>query len=177
MKQFKWILFSFIITIVFCISFVWFYTQRQARLQSPTAEIEQKKEMVLPEAKLINLNSELLPDDKLRKGKVVLVFFTPECEACLKESEFLSDLVNKRNDVKFYGVTSFGKPKETLEDSKNKFPFDVYFDAESLLALNLKITKVPIKVYLEDGVIKKVWGGATISQEKKSEFISWLENV
>ncbi|MGI9055830.1 MAG: hypothetical protein ACR2F2_08525, partial [Pyrinomonadaceae bacterium] len=81
-------------------------------------------------------------------------------------------------DVTFYGVTSFGKPEETLTEAQKKFPyFDVYYDAESLLALQLKITKVPIKIYLEDGIIKKVWGGATISEEKKSEFINWLENV
>lgn len=177
MKQFKWFLLSFALAIIFCFSFVWFYTKRHTENQSPTTEIETTQERALPDAKLIDLDSNLLTDDKLRKGKVVLVFVTPECAACLKESEFLSALINKRPDVEFYGVTSFGNPKETLENSEKKFPFKVYFDADSLLGLQLKITKVPIKIYLEDGIIKKVWGGATIKEEKKSEFINWLESV
>ncbi len=177
MKQFKWILFSLSLTIIFCVSFVWFYTKRQAEAQTPTTEVETSREEVLPEAKLIDLDSNLLSDEKLRKGKVVLIFVTPECEACLKESEFLRGLIDKRSDVEFYGVTSFGRPKETLEIAEKKFPFKVYFDADSLLGLKLKITKVPIKIYVEDGIIKKVWGGASIKEEKKSEFINWLESV
>lgn len=95
----------------------------------------------------------------------------------MKESEFLSGVINKRKDIKFYGVTSFGKPKETLEIAEKNFPFKVYFDADSLLGLQLKITKVPIKIHLKDGIIKKVWGGATVGEDKKSEFISWMESV
>lgn len=177
MKQAKWILFSLGLTLIFCVSFVKFYTQRQVDPQSPTNEVETKLEKVLPNAKLVDLDSELLSDDKLRKGKVIHVFVTPECAACLTESEFLSGVIKKRTDIAFYGVTSFGKPKETLELSEKKFPFKTYFDADSLLGIQLKITKVPIKIYVEDGIIKKVWGGATIKEEKQSEFINWLESV
>lgn len=182
MKQFKWIFFSLGLTIIFCVSFVWFYTKRQTETQTPTTGVETNQDKALPEAKLIDLDSNLLPDDKLpddklRKGKVILIFVTPDCEACLKESEFLRGLIDKRSDVEFYGVTSFGNPKETLEIAEKKFPFKVYFDADSLLGLKLKITKVPIKIYIENGVIKKVWGGASIKEEKKSEFINWLESV
>ncbi len=176
-SPFKWILATVFIAGLFCVSFVYFYTKLQTEKSSPTAEIEKKRTKVLPEAKLIDLDSQILSDEKLRKGKVILIFVTSSCEACLTESKFLSDLLNKRSDIYFYGVTSYGNPKETLEIAQNKFPFKVYYDADSLLALQLKITKVPIKIYLEDGIIKKVWGGATVSEDKKSEFINWLENV
>ncbi|MGI8669511.1 MAG: TlpA family protein disulfide reductase [Aridibacter sp.] len=177
MKQFKLFLFFLGLTILFCGSFVWFYNQSQVTLNSPIAEVEKTRDKILPKAKLVDLNSNLLSDDELRKGKVILVFVTPDCDACLKESEFLSGLINKQQKVKFFGVTSYGKPEETLKIAQEKFPFKVYYDAESLLALQLKITRVPIKIYVEDGIIKKVWGGATVSEDKKAEFISWLEKV
>lgn len=128
---------------MFCSSFVWFYSQRPAKSKSPTAEVEKKSEKPLPEAKLIDLNSNLLSDEKFRKGKELLICVTPDCEACQKESEFLSGLTNNRVDVEFYGVTLFGKSKNTLESAQKKFPFKVYYDADSSLALQLKITKVP----------------------------------
>ncbi len=173
----KWILATIFLAIIFCASFVYFYTKQQAGNSSPTAEIEKKNERPLPEAQLFNLNSELLPDEELRKGKVILIFVSPTCEACQTEGEFLQDLIEKKNDVKFYGVVSFGKPKEALEASQSKFPFKVFYDGKGLLALTLKITKVPIKIYLEDGIIKKVWGGATTDENKKKEFVAWLESV
>lgn len=163
--------------IIFCAGFVYFYTKQQTEKSSPTAEIEKKNERPLPEAKLFDINSQILPDEELRKGKVILIFVSPTCEACHTEGEFLQNLFEKRNDVKFYGVVSFGKPREPLDASQNKFPFKVFYDGESSLALTLKITKVPIKIYLEDGIIKKVWGGASVNEDKKTEFITWLENV
>lgn len=165
------------LAVIFCGSFVYFYSKQQAEKNSPTAEIEKKNEKPLPEAKLFSLNSEILPDEDLRKGKVVLIFVSPTCEACEREGEFLKTLVGKGKDVKFYGVVSFGKPNEVLEASQSKFPFKVFYDGENLLALKLGITKVPIKIYLEDGIIKKVWGGATVGEDRQREFIDWLETI
>jgi thiol-disulfide isomerase/thioredoxin len=173
----KWILITIFFAVVFCVSFVYVYTKQIAKNDSITTKIEEKNEKPLPEAKFFNLRNEVLSDEKLRKGKVILIFVSPSCEACQTESEFLKDLINKRDDVKFYGIVSFGKAKETLEEAEDKFPFEMFYDAEALLTLNLKITKVPIKIYLEDGIIKKVWGGATTDEAKKQEFINWLENV
>ncbi len=163
--------------IIFCASFVYFYTKQVVESNSPTAGVEKKNEKSLPEAKLFNIKNEILTDDELRKGKVILIFVSPSCDACHTESEFLKDLLDKRNDVKFYGVASFGKVKESIDSSEYKFPFEVLFDGDSMLAIGLGIKKVPIKIYLEDGIIKKVWGGATTDETKKQEFISWLEKV
>jgi len=178
MKQsINWILTTIFLAILFCTSFVYFYNQKETNKSSPTAKVEQKSEKPLPEAKLINHNSEILSDEQLRKGKVILIFVSPNCNACLVESNFLKDLIVKRNDVRFYGVTTSGDFHKVLEASEKKFSFPTYFDADSVLAIQLGVTKVPIKIYLEDGIIKKVWGGATVSEDKKSEFINWLENV
>ncbi len=173
----KWIVMTILVAILFCGSFVYFYTKQAVESNSPTAGVEKKNENPLPEAKLFSIENELLSDDILRKGKVILIFVSPTCDACHTEGEFLKGLLEKRNDVKFYGVTSFGKAKESLESSEGKFPFKVLYDGDSLLAIGLGIKKVPIKIYLEDGIIKKVWGGATTDETKKQEFISWLEKV
>lgn len=177
MAQIKWILMAFALAAIFCASFVFFYAKRQNAALSPTAEVEKKQEQALPEAKLTAPDLTLLPDELLRKGKVVLIFVAPDCEACITEAQFLQTVKDKRNDVGFYGVVSFGDPKTTLEAAVKKFPFKVYYDGESLLALNLKITRVPVKIYIEDGIIKKVWGGATIDENKQKEFADWLESV
>lgn len=165
------------LAVIFCASFVYFYAKQQAEKSSATAEIEKKKELALPDAKLFNINSEILSDEQLRKGKVVLVFISPTCEACHIEAEFLRGVVGNRNDVKFYGVVSYGRQKEALESTQNRFPFEVFYDGDNLLALTLKVTKVPIKIYLENGVIKKVWGGASGNEKKKADFINWLASV
>lgn len=168
---------TILLAVIFCVSFVFFYSKQQAEKNLPMAELNKKSEKPLPEAKLFDLNHEFLSDDDLRKGKVVLVFVSPSCEACETEAEFLKNVIEKRKDVKFYGVVSFGKQEEVLKAAQNKFPFRVFYDGNNLLAIRLGITKVPIKIYLEDGIIKKVWGGATVSEDKKSEFINWLESV
>jgi len=163
--------------IVFCASFVLFYAKHQVGLSSPTAEVEKKNGYALPKAKLVKLNSEILHDDDLRKGKVILVFLSPYCDACQTEGQFLQGLLEKRNDIKFYGIVSFAKSNDVLEAALNRFPFEVLYDSNGFLASSLKITKVPIKIYIQDGIIKKVWGGATITERRKSEFINWFENV
>jgi hypothetical protein len=66
---------------------------------------------------------------------------------------------------------------DVFQKSQAKFPFRLLHDGEGLLALTLKITKVPVKIYLVDGIIKKAWGGATNTEEKKSEFLDWIKNV
>ena len=175
--QIKWFAAIIFFAILFCASFVYFYTKQQIEKNSPTSGVEKNSEKPLPEAKLISHDSEILFDDKIRKGKVILIFISPSCEACVLESDFLRSLIRKRSDISFYGVVSFGNFHDVLESAEKKFSFPVYYDGDSMLALKLGIIKVPIKIYLEDGVIKKVWGGATVSEEKKFEFINWLENI
>lgn len=126
---------------------------------------------------MVDEDNQLLPDATLRKGKVVLVFVTPDCEACMRESQFLRTVVGKRNDVPFYGVVSFGDPNVALREAKEKFPFKVFYDKNLGLSGQLGIKHVPIKLYVEDGVIKKSWGGATVDESKQAEFVSWLESL
>lgn len=177
-KQAKWITgFSLGAVALFCSSFVFFYTRAQQRLQPPVATVAKSAfGNPLPEVHLVDSSGATVDDQILRKGKVVIVFVTPECRACHLESDFLRAVVNRRSDVSFYGIISFGK-KEASSEDEHLFPFKVFYDEGFYLAPKLGINRVPIKIYLEDGVMKKAWGGATTDEEKKNAFIQWLDSV
>ena len=162
-----------IFALVFCASFVFFYSRYS---RSKAAEPVNSGNS-LPAADLVDESNQRLADSQLKNGMVVLVFVTPGCDACLKESEFLKDLVAKRADVRFYGVISFGDMATSLREAKGEFPFQVFYDRGFRLANQLGIKKVPIKIFVDNGVIKKSWGGATIDDKKKADFIRWLDTV
>ena len=68
----------------------------------------------IPEGDLVGLSNTTLADESLRRGKVVLVFLIPHCEPCQREGEFLSTILDRRKDVGFYGVVSFGERQTVL---------------------------------------------------------------
>lgn len=160
--------------VVFCGGFVFFYTRNQ---QNAAAKGPVDSGKVLPSAELVDESNQLLADSELRKGRFVLVFVTSDCDACRKESEFLKSLVGTRTDVPFYGVISFGDMDSSLREAKGKFPFKVFYDRGFHLAGQLGIKRVPIKIFVENGIIKKSWGGATIDDKAKAAFVQWLATV
>ena len=164
---------ALIFVLVFCAAFVLFYT-RNARNKAAPEPVA--GEHPLPSAELVDESNQLLAESQLTNGKVVLVFVTADCDACEKESEFLKDVVNKRSDVRFYGVISFGDEK-SLGEAKQKFPFPVFFDRGFKLAGQLGVDKVPIKIFVNNGIMKTSWGGATVDEKKKAAFIRWLTEV
>lgn len=165
---------ALIFVLVFCAAFVLFYTRNARNKAAPPEPVA--GENPLPSAELVDESNQLLADSQLKNGKVVLVFVTADCDACEKESEFLKDVVNKRSDVRFYGVVSFGGEK-SLGEAKQKFPFPVFFDRGFKLAGQLGVDKVPIKIFVDNGIMKTSWGGATVDEKKKAAFIRWLSEV
>lgn len=159
---------------VFCVAFVVFYT-RNARNAARLEPVNSGKP--LPTADLIDENSEPLSAAELKNGRIVLVFITSECDACRKESEFLKSVVGKRADVRFYGVISFGDMESSLRDAKEMFPFKVFYDRGFRLAGQLGIKRVPIKIFVDNGVIKRSWGGATVDEKAQGDFVRWLTEV
>ena len=163
----KWVVLSVgLFAIVFGVSYLYFVRSHQQ-----TASVANP----LPPTRLIDANGIALDDQKLRTGKVVLVLVSNDCKACDNESEFLKSVYDKRKDVTFYAVVSFGN-KESLKDAASKYPFGIYADAGGL-ARQLNISRVPIKIFVNEGRIEKLWGGATNTQEAQSAFIKWLESV
>jgi peroxiredoxin len=164
---------AILFVLVFCGAFVVFYT-RNDRNKAPKEPVNSGN--LLPSADLVDEANQPFADSQLKNGRVVLVFISADCDACQKESEFLKDLVSRRPDVRFYGVISFGD-KDSLKEAKQKFPFEVYYDRGFKLAGQLGIKRVPIKVFVDNGVIKKSWGGATVDEKKKADFTRWLAEV
>ena len=165
---------AILFALVFCTAFVVFYTRNNRNKAAPEPVNSGNS---LPSADLVDESNQRLADSQLKNGRVVLVFITSDCDACMKESEFLKSLVNKRADVRFYGVISFGDMENSLREAKRKFPFEVFYDRGFRLAGQLGIKRVPIKIFIDNGIIKKSWGGATVDEKAKAEFIRWLAEV
>lgn len=183
-KQTAWIIgLTLGFTLLFCSSFVWFYQRaRQKEQQALTAASKETDkprgiDKPLPEAHFIDINDNKLDDKFVRTGNVILAFVTPTCGACKREAEFLKTVVGKNRHIQFYGIVSFGDKQSSLAEAQKVFPFKVFFDEEGKLAASLGIHRVPIKIYLENGAVKKVWGGATTDETAKNEFVKWLESV
>jgi thiol-disulfide isomerase/thioredoxin len=165
------------VILLFCSSFVFFYTRSQRQKASdvsPNTRSAFGKE--LPQVHLTSTAGLPVDDQILRHGKVVVVFVTPDCSACQAESDFLRTVINRRSDVSFYGIVSFGK-KLTATEAGELFPFKVFYDDGSLLGPKLGINRVPIKLYLENGIITKAWGGSTRDENAKADFVKWLDSV
>lgn len=175
MKQ-KTILITVLFAVLFCISFVFLFMYFQSQRQAAAEEPPIKKEIPLPEVSFSDAEGNKLPEDEIRKGKVILMFLMTDCDYCREEAAFVNQLITNRKDIKFYGILLIGDKKEDLEVDSVKFPINIFYD-DSLLAVKLGINRVPIKIYLEDGVIKKAWDGASIDETKKARFVSWLEGV
>ena len=131
----------------------------------------------LPEANLVDSKGVKLADTSLRQGKVVLVFVSPNCGACDTEGAFLKPLIGRHPEINFLGVVSFGVGKTIPESLEKEFPFKLYLDTEPRLAAKLGLFRIPIKVFLEDGIIRKSWKGATSSDAERAEFAKWLDDL
>ena len=174
---------SLFLAAVFCAGFVFFYNRIQrtkAEAAAAASVPDSSKSLIdkpLPTAKLIDLRGAKVDEQVLRTGRVILVFVTPDCDACATESKFLQTLMERRKDVAFYGLVPFGGPPENVEDVESRFPFKVFYDEENSFVQSMGINRVPVKVFLENGLIKKGWIGAAQTDKAKSSFTEWFDSL
>jgi hypothetical protein len=131
----------------------------------------------LPAANLVNISGKPLDDENLRRGKVLLVFAMTDCKPCDQENDFLKTVIATRQDLTFFYVIPFGNKDKSLKEAQSKYAFETFFDVGSTLARTLEIYEVPIKVFLEDGVIKKTWSEASVNDKRQTEFKDWLSSL
>ena len=178
---------------VFCGGFFFFYnriqrSQAESKAQptdsSDVIEVsatpDQSKSQIgkpFPQAQLVRLDGSKVDDQIIRKGKVVVVFVTNDCDACETDSKFLQTVLDRRKDVAFYGIVPFGPRPESPEQAAKKFPFEVFYDQNDSFVYSMGINRVPVKVYLEDGIIKKGWIGAVRTDQGKTTFVNWLDSL
>jgi peroxiredoxin len=161
---------------VFCAGFAVFYY----RIQRSQAEVAESKTLInkpLPHAQLVDSQGTKVDEQVLRKGRVLLVFVATDCDACGNESKFLQPLLGRRKDVAFYGVVPFGRHPDSGAVAEKMFPFKVFYDESNSFVSRMGINRVPVKVYLEDGIIKKGWVGAALSDKAKTSFVEWLDGL
>src|SRR5689334_1567009 len=131
----------------------------------------------LPPAELVNIFGTRLDDQRLRHGKVVLVFTLTSCKPCDQENAFLKTVISSRKDVSFFYVIPMGVKADVLREARDKYAFETFFDEGSMLTKSLEVYQVPLKVFLLDGVIKKTWVEATVTARRQSDFKAWLSNL
>jgi peroxiredoxin len=161
---------------VFGAGFAFFYHRNQ-RSQAEAAESKSLINKPLPHAQLVDTRGTRVDEQVIRTGRVVLVFVTTDCDACGTESNFLQPLMGRRKDVTFYGIVPFGNRSDTGPVAEKMFPFKVFYDESNSFVSSMGINRVPVKVYLEDGIIRKGWVGAALSDKAKTSFVEWLDGL
>ena len=178
---------------VFCGGFFFFYNRIQRSQAESKAKASDSSDVIeasaapdasksligkpFPDAKLVRLDGSQVDEQIIRKGKVVVVFVTTDCDACETDSKFLQTVLDRRKDVTFYGIVPFGPRPESPDAATKKFPFEVFYDQNDSFVYSMGINRVPVKVYLEDGIIKKGWIGAVRTDEGKTTFVNWLDSL
>lgn len=167
-----------ILIVIFGISFFFFYKRAQQNLpKQPLILTPAVLNQPLPPANLVDLSGKQLDDNKLRRGKVILIFTLTECKPCDDENEFLKSVMGMRKDVAFYGVIPFGNREAALKKAESKYAFETFFDDRSMLSRNLQVYQVPIKIFVEDGTIRKTWLDATVDSDQQAAFKTWLNGL
>lgn len=165
-----------ILLVVLGVTSIVFYRRAQTKQQPKTPLILTAAVIgrPLPKSNLINISGQPLDDAKLRQGKMVLVFVMPDCKPCDQENEFLKTVVALRQDVTFRFVIPFGNRNGTLKLAEGRYASEAFFDAGSPMSKELQLYQVPIKLFVEDGIIKQTWLDATTDSKAQEEFKNWL---
>jgi peroxiredoxin len=126
------------------------------------AEASSGERRPLPPYRMANLDQQEIQADELRRGRVLLVYLTTGCDPCVKEVEVVSRLQRDAPpDLRVYGV-AIERPAQVATFVKEfdlKFP--ILIDMGSEMARALDIHHFPSMYLVEDGIITKVWRGAT----------------
>jgi hypothetical protein len=165
--------------VIFSVTFFFFYKRAQTNALPPEPLILTPAVIgrQLPEANLVNVSNEKLDDERLRRGKVILTFTLTTCQICGPENEYLKTVADSHKEIKFFNVIPFGDKDEVLKTAQKNYTFETYYDDGSMLSRSLEIYKVPLLIYLEDGIIKKTWiEGATVDEPAQAKFKDWLNN-
>jgi thiol-disulfide isomerase/thioredoxin len=163
---------------LFCGSFYFFYRRAQSKLPGePLILTPAVIGRPLPKTHLVGASGETFEDEKLRRGRVVLVFMMPDCKPCDQENEFLKTAARSRQDVRFVYVIPFGNRDAALKAAQSKYAMEPFYDEGSTVSKELDLYQVPVKVFLEDGVIKRTWVGGTDTGQEEAEFKDWLNSL
>ena len=165
---------------VFCLGFAFFYYRIQRSQNAQAKPVESSRSLIdkpLPQAQLVDVYGAKVDEQLIRKGRVVVVFITLDCDACTAEGKFLQTLTGRRKDVAFYGIVPFGNRPDSPAAAEKAFPLRIFYDEDNAFVATMGLNRTPVKVFLEDGIIKKGWIGAALTNEAKQSFVQWLDSL
>ncbi|MFH0931276.1 MAG: TlpA disulfide reductase family protein, partial [Candidatus Zixiibacteriota bacterium] len=118
----------------------------------------------------INLEGKELKIEYPSSERTVLFWFSPVCPSCEENLEFWKEIYRKHSseNLRFIGVTSFGK--DNTEDFVKKFQleFPVLIVSDISLLDQYKVEVIPQTVLIDtNGVVQKVWPGPLSENYKK----------
>ncbi|CAN5772746.1 hypothetical protein BH20ACI4_BH20ACI4_19730 [soil metagenome] len=121
----------------------------------------------LPEAVLIDVKSNRDDYAELKKGKVLALFLTTNCNACKKDVSLISEFYSEPNpNFRIYGVAVENENKVKAYIEQNNIKFPVVIDKKGELLKNLNIKYFPTKFLIENGIITKTVIGSARDKDK-----------
>ena len=150
-----------------CIAFLILHFSRHANSQS---QLVLKDAVVisgqsLPKTDLLELNGNNVSPDMLRRGKVLLVFWTTGCEACQKELKLLSGVESEVSDrVRIYGIAVEDRDRIMTFVQEQEIKTKILLDKDAKLMKSLSVRFFPTKFLVEDGMIVNTSFGNSLDQ-------------
>jgi peroxiredoxin len=143
-------------------SFLVFLTLWEKRKTTPATNSLAVSGTPLPKGRMINLQTNQDDYEKLKIGKVLLVFLTRGCDACQKEIPNIAQaLPSLESKIAIYGV--YLEERSVIDPfvQENQIRFPILLDVGGRVFAGLGIKLIPAKVLIEDGTITKVWFGSS----------------
>jgi hypothetical protein len=130
---------------VFCGSFYFFYKRAQSKLPNkPLIQTSAVIDRPLPKTNLVSLSGKTLEDERVRQGRVVLVFMMPDCKPCDQENEFLKTVAGNREDVRFVYVTPFGRKDSVLKMAQERYALEPFYDEGVTISRELQLKRLSL---------------------------------
>jgi cytochrome c biogenesis protein CcmG, thiol:disulfide interchange protein DsbE len=97
--------------------------------------------------------------EKIKEGKVLLVYLLEGCDACTDEVSIISNLQKKTElDIKVWGIVRESKNKVNNSYAQET-NIPIIIDKGNRLLKEFEIKSFPYNLLLSDGVIIKKWAG------------------
>ncbi len=104
------------------------------------------------------------------KERTILVWFSPACPACEENLEFWKETYHNYSseNLRFIGVTDFGKDKTAEFVQRNQLEFPILIVSNLSLLDHYKVEVIPQIILIDtNGIVQKVWAGSLTGKNKK----------
>jgi hypothetical protein len=167
-------------SIFFCGSFVYLYPRlhggSEAKRRPPLITTSAVIGRTLPRVDFIDSDNKSFSSQRLESEEAIIAVLSSGCPACTQEVGFLKSVLENDRHLKFYGLVTFSDYQDVFAH-QDRYPFKLLYDESEGFIKQLEIDRVPIKLFCDHGVIKKVWVGSTGSEEDRISFTNWLAST